>query len=205
MSRKKIKKPVNDIEKLRSFTKQFKDVTAPIRSNLMKIQELDKECAIKQKFIENFTGPILQTWHTTNKDRRIKRYKKLKNVLTQLEQLSSEKVKLATKNYETLDYYVDELDKTYAKITTERAEASSGPSRRRRDIKVEEIEKFDPTTVVDMPVDPDEPTYCLCNQVSFGQMVMCDNRTCLTEWFHFDCVGLTSTPTGKWFCPNCKE
>lgn len=25
------------------------------------------------------------------------------------------------------------------------------------------------------PIDPDEPTYCLCNQVSFGEMIGCDN------------------------------
>lgn len=27
----------------------------------------------------------------------------------------------------------------------------------------------------DMPIDPNEPTFCLCNQVSFGQMICCDN------------------------------
>lgn len=26
------------------------------------------------------------------------------------------------------------------------------------------------------PIDPDEPTYCLCNQVSFGEMIGCDNE-----------------------------
>lgn len=31
------------------------------------------------------------------------------------------------------------------------------------------------TDVLDMPVDPNEPTYCLCHQVSFGEMVGCDN------------------------------
>ncbi len=25
------------------------------------------------------------------------------------------------------------------------------------------------------PLDPNEPTYCLCNQVSFGEMIGCDN------------------------------
>jgi len=29
--------------------------------------------------------------------------------------------------------------------------------------------------VLDMPVDPNEPTYCLCAQVSYGKMVGCDN------------------------------
>ena len=31
------------------------------------------------------------------------------------------------------------------------------------------------------PIDPDEPTYCLCNQVSFGEMIGCDNDE-VSEW-----------------------
>ena len=27
----------------------------------------------------------------------------------------------------------------------------------------------------EFPIDPNEPTYCLCNQVSFGEMIACDN------------------------------
>jgi len=27
----------------------------------------------------------------------------------------------------------------------------------------------------DMPIDPNEPKFCLCNQDSFGEMVACDN------------------------------
>ncbi|KAK6055245.1 PHD-finger [Cooperia oncophora] len=62
-----------------------------------------------------------------------------------------------------------------------------------------------PLTSVDMPVDPNEPTYCICHQVSFGQMVACDGPDCKNEWFHFQCVGLTSSPVGKWYCDQCKE
>lgn len=57
--------------------------------------------------------------------------------------------------------------------------------------------------VLDMPVDPNEPTYCLCHQVSYGEMIGCDNPDCPIEWFHFACVGLTTKPKGKWFCPRC--
>ena len=32
-----------------------------------------------------------------------------------------------------------------------------------------------PQDVLDMPVDPNEPTYCLCHQVSYGEMIGCDN------------------------------
>lgn len=32
-----------------------------------------------------------------------------------------------------------------------------------------------PSMDLDLPVDPNEPTYCFCNQVSYGEMVACDN------------------------------
>lgn len=53
-------------------------------------------------------------------------------------------------------------------------------------------------------IDPDEPTYCLCDQISFGEMILCDNDLCPIEWFHFSCVSLISKPKGKWYCPNCR-
>lgn len=51
--------------------------------------------------------------------------------------------------------------------------------------------------------DPNEPRYCLCNQVSYGDMVACDNEDCPSEWFHYPCVGITAPPKGKWYCPQC--
>ena len=29
---------------------------------------------------------------------------------------------------------------------------------------------------LDLPIDPNEPTYCICNRVSFGNMIACDNE-----------------------------
>ncbi|CAG9769619.1 unnamed protein product [Ceutorhynchus assimilis] len=51
--------------------------------------------------------------------------------------------------------------------------------------------------------DPNEPRYCLCNQVSYGDMVACDNEECPSEWFHYPCVGISAPPKGKWYCPQC--
>ncbi|XP_020615040.1 inhibitor of growth protein 3-like [Orbicella faveolata] len=59
--------------------------------------------------------------------------------------------------------------------------------------------------VSDWVYDPNEPRYCLCNQVSYGEMVGCDNPDCAIEWFHYGCVGLTDAPKGKWFCPQCQN
>jgi len=72
-------------------------------------------------------------------------------------------------------------------------------------------------------IDPDEPRYCLCNRVSFGTMIGCENNDvsssgpfwmkkiltrlkCEKEWFHLECVGLNEIPprTTKWYCPDCR-
>lgn len=59
----------------------------------------------------------------------------------------------------------------------------------------------------DAEIDADEPTYCYCNGVSYGEMVACDADGCEKEWFHLECVGLKVAPRGnaKWYCDDCKE
>lgn len=68
---------------------------------------------------------------------------------------------------------------------------------------VDSILSVHPFDVLHMPVDPNEPTYCLCHQVSYGEMTGCGNPDCPIEWFHFAFVDLTTKLKGKWFCPQC--
>jgi hypothetical protein len=49
----------------------------------------------------------------------------------------------------------------------------------------------------DAEIDADEPTYCYCNSVSYGEMVACDADGCPREWFHLECVGLKVAPGSK--------
>ncbi|KAG2229589.1 hypothetical protein INT48_001900 [Thamnidium elegans] len=57
----------------------------------------------------------------------------------------------------------------------------------------------------DVSVDPNEPVYCYCQGVSYGEMVACDNAECDIEWFHLACVDLKTVPKGKWYCDNCNK
>lgn len=50
----------------------------------------------------------------------------------------------------------------------------------------------------------EEPTYCICEQISYGTMVCCDNDLCPIQWFHFGCVSLNKKPRGIWYCPRCR-
>ncbi|KAH8983586.1 hypothetical protein EDB86DRAFT_2966390 [Lactarius hatsudake] len=61
------------------------------------------------------------------------------------------------------------------------------------------------TAQADAAADPDEPKYCYCNRVSFGNMVACDYPQCKREWFHLDCAGLTEEPQSRtWYCRECE-
>ncbi len=51
----------------------------------------------------------------------------------------------------------------------------------------------------------DEQRYCVCNQISYGDMIACDNPNCYREWFHYSCVGIITPPKGKWFCADCAQ
>jgi inhibitor of growth protein 3 len=51
----------------------------------------------------------------------------------------------------------------------------------------------------------DDKKYCMCQSVSYGDMVACDNESCPYEWFHWTCVGLKSEPVGTWICPICTK
>ena len=49
-------------------------------------------------------------------------------------------------------------------------------------------------------------TYCYCQGPEYGDMVGCDNPSCLHEWFHLSCLKLVCQPKSKyWYCPDCRK
>ncbi|KAG2403250.1 PHD finger protein [Vigna angularis] len=141
--------------------------------------------------------------------------------------VADEKVALAVQAYDLVDTHIQQLDQYLKKFDEElRRErenaaitgvAASGPAGNtksgrgnesgtayKKTAATEAQTTAKPTGMdLDLPVDPNEPTYCICNQVSYGAMVACDNPNCKIEWFHFGCVGLKEQPKGKWYCSNC--
>ncbi|XP_046670011.1 inhibitor of growth protein 1 [Homalodisca vitripennis] len=80
---------------------------------------------------------------------------------------------------------------------------STGKKKKRKARQTQQREESPPREE-ELAIDPDEPTYCLCDQISYGEMILCDNDLCPIEWFHFSCVALATKPKGKWFCPKCR-
>lgn len=104
--------------------------------------------------------------------------------------------KKSTKSASEEDAKWEELLKKHSKLE-EKKGTDKVDNDKKRPKKTEESD------LLNMAVDPNEPTYCFCRQVSFGDMIGCDNDECLIEWFHFECLGITVLPKGKWYCPDC--
>ncbi|RVX66528.1 hypothetical protein B0A52_09813 [Exophiala mesophila] len=58
-------------------------------------------------------------------------------------------------------------------------------------------------------VDPEEERYCICGDVSWGEMICCelDDKCDFGQWFHMECVELNELPprTIKWYCPGDRK
>ena len=144
---------------------------------------------------------------TVKKDDRDKSAKKRK--VKEEEEPSN--TKPATPNGKKKIKSSSNLKTTQDKASSSAPPASSGPGKRggkkggegskTRDTRDRSVS---PPDLSHVDIDPDEPTYCLCDQVSYGEMIGCDNDLCPIEWFHFTCVQLSSKPKGKWFCPRCR-
>merc|ERR1711915_699468 len=157
---------------------------------------------------------------------------KIQKMFKKAKEISDDKVNIAVVTYELVDKHIRKLDSDLAKFEsemkekgrlsqTESEEEEEQPIKdKKKGVKEEKKKKKPkseqqttpvhhfanlpvPQEVLDMPVDPNEPTYCLCQQVSYGEMIGCDNQDCPIEWFHFGCMSLTTKPKGKWYCPKC--
>lgn len=154
--------------------------------------------------------------------------KKMASIVDNLKsclEYGKEKVHMATSSYDQVEYHIQRLDQDIENIDNleDLPDNEERYNKRRkfekRDSDVEGMNdkgkkrKLERKYIEHMDGNnkkkarrkdaADEETYCICNQVSYGEMIGCDNDNCKTEWFHFSCMSLTSKPKGEWFCPDC--
>ncbi|WKY04530.1 hypothetical protein Q1695_005498 [Nippostrongylus brasiliensis] len=222
-------------EKLKTYMDRLdEEVPVFLQKNSKEIRELDEKVEdlvekARRKFVKNVSNIKSLT-----PDQRLRVYRQIQDLYSEIDKLSEQKVKLAQNMYDMIDLKINDMDQYFREFNDARVkipenqnaneEGSSNDQKesatgqkgghRKKPLKAasqanssDAVKPFNAPQIapVDMPVDPNEPTYCFCHQVSFGQMVACDGPSCKNEWFHFQCVGLTSSPVGKWFCDDCKS
>ena len=143
--------------------------------------------------------------------------------------ISEEKMKRAQQIYDLVDQHIRKLDEDLksfgAEVSKERERLGVQPQVPQANIPSDsnqaKLAANAPSAVVPDELktpdelyrdalavaDPNEPKYCYCNRISFGEMIACENDDCPIEWFHFSCVGFTpeNRPKGQWFCDQCKQ
>lgn len=133
--------------------------------------------------------------------RQLKLLLATQHYLVKMQELSDHKLAIVQDALEQLDTKSRELDQDFKLIsaaTSDGTEAATTKSSRTA------TSSSSITQPKSSKRESPEPTYCVCHQVSYGDMICCDNDACEIEWFHFQCVSLTSKPKGKWYCPNCR-
>lgn len=89
------------------------------------------------------------------------------------------------------------------------SQRKAAPRKRNQPVKKDSAAPLDALVPLEPEeiIDPDEPRYCICGDVSWGTMIACDNEDCEKEWFHLDCLQLNGMPPRrtKWYCPDCRK
>ncbi|KAE9525484.1 hypothetical protein AGLY_014284 [Aphis glycines] len=187
----------------------LKNLPVEVQKNLTLLGELDMKTKKLISGIDKETDDYLKSnAHLT--DKKKKKMNRIQRQFNKAREYSDDKVQLAIQTYALVDEQIKKLDANLAQLDAKYEDKAIGStinmgegSQKKKLQKTKD--KGLPVKVFDMPVDPNEPKYCLCYQVSYGNMICCDNPDCSIEWFHFECVNLTIKPAGKWFCPNCKK
>ena len=211
---------------LASYLESIESVPGELQRNFNMMHDLDKRVQDLMKEIETVYSQYIEKAGELKNSEKAKYLSDIRQKFDKSNTFSDDKVQLAMQTYEMVDKHIRRLDTDLQRLEAkQRNQDKKSDSRmfvdktsdKKKKKKGSQPQTPEPTTSLpfslisgageglDMPVDPNEPTYCLCHQVSYGEMVGCDNGDCPVEWFHFACVGLTSKPQGRWYCPLCTK
>uniref|UniRef100_A0A8C6PHQ0 Inhibitor of growth protein n=1 Tax=Nothobranchius furzeri TaxID=105023 RepID=A0A8C6PHQ0_NOTFU len=211
-----------------TYLTSIENLPCELQRNFTLMRDLDNRTEEKKAEIDKLAEEYVANVKNLASQQRVEHLQKIQNAYSKCKEFSDDKVQLAMQTYEMVDKHIRRLDADLARFENELKEklelsgyeSTDGRgdlrvqrdkhSPRKKKIKnspdlTEALLPMQPSDVLDMPVDPNEPTYCLCHQVSYGEMIGCDNPDCPIEWFHFACVDLATKPKGKWFCPRCTQ
>ncbi|KNC76686.1 hypothetical protein SARC_10823 [Sphaeroforma arctica JP610] len=189
----------------------------------LKMANVDEVTRQVDEMLESITVPhekLYESLCDLNTVERKRKVDEIQETFRKANQLCDKKIEITQGAYALIDKHINKLDTDVKRLDkrlhsqtngtpqkknkygrNKKRSRKNGAARADMVIAAEALPKID--IEMDMPVDPNEPTYCTCQQVAYGEMVACENSTCQTEWFHFGCVKLTQKPRGKWYCQKC--
>lgn len=183
---------------------EIKDICTNAFSSIGK---MDKACRKLSKLLDRQVKEL-----ATNTSVTVEELNETELLRKTLDTLAASKVQLAVKSYDLIDHRIKLVDNEISLV--ENALVSSGQLNFADDLtsanaitvgsSSSKKRKHNSSVVpTESQVDPNEPVYCFCKRIAFGDMIACDNEDCDIEWFHYPCVNLTRKPRNSWICPTC--
>ncbi|PIO61220.1 hypothetical protein TELCIR_17264 [Teladorsagia circumcincta] len=187
-------------DKLKNYMEKLDDLPPFMCKNAEEIREIDEKVEKMSQEVQQKLILHVKNLKKLSNEQRAKLYRETQTMFKEIDKLSDKKVKLAQKMYDTVDMHIKEMDQEiaqfheYQRKKCEEAQAASAassedaekksanssmkPNKRKKQLKASTAENeltngFKPSVVipVDMPVDPNEPTYCICHQANGTAMI----------------------------------
>ncbi|OBZ83123.1 Inhibitor of growth protein 4 [Choanephora cucurbitarum] len=197
------------------YLESLQNLPSEIDQNMHELRRMDDDLQkYKEDYIRNRRAyvKLYRLNHTHDNASRLCIEKDFKTAM----QKQDQKIELAMRMYDLVSRHIERLDLQVAKSDIhesdwihhqqKKLDRKRGPYPPHESPPRKRIHISRPTTQTNQfdLRDINEPTYCYCKQVSFGDMIACDGDNCEREWFHYACVGLVEPPAGKWFCEDCR-
>lgn len=198
---------------IENFIDLVENVPNDLSRRITRVHELQLDYESSLSKLESNLTRFSRQNGTSNDLRQLKLLLATQNCLIKMQEISDNKLTIIQDALDQLDSKSRELDHDFKLInaaTSDGAETSSASTNTNSKNNKNNVNNKNQSSSssTSQPKssqrESPEPTYCVCHQVSYGDMICCDNDACGIEWFHFQCVSLTSKPKGKWYCPNCR-
>uniref|UniRef100_A0A7S3XEX9 PHD finger protein ING n=1 Tax=Picocystis salinarum TaxID=88271 RepID=A0A7S3XEX9_9CHLO len=221
---------------IQAYVDNVSELPERLKNNFCEMKKMDEQAQEMQRKVESAVGRMKEA-ATARQNSDLEEIRKdveegVEKDTLALKKLCEDKVSLAVQTYDLVESHIQRLDKDLLRFENELREeliaageslpsyflsqqgknaGGKGGRKRSRVGKHERkgtpLEQHDGLVESELLIDPNEPRYCSCNGVSYGDMVACDNPDCPVEWYHFGCVGLApgSDPPDTWFCPLCVQ
>ncbi|CAG8508703.1 3685_t:CDS:2, partial [Acaulospora morrowiae] len=181
---------------LEDYIDTLETLPADMQRSFTLLKQLDANAQDELDKVAELSRRLAQNISELSPENRIDQLRKISDDLCMTWKFAEERVSIAMSAYESVDMHIRRLDDDLKKLEDT---LMTGPSKthettddviqeeknsRKRAVKNDEKAKKRAVngdlkqiqTVEDMPIDPNEPLYCYCNNVSYGEMVACDNE-----------------------------
>ncbi|XP_060844934.1 inhibitor of growth protein 4-like isoform X3 [Rhopalosiphum padi] len=191
---------------LEHYLDSLKNLPVELQRNFTLKRDLDSRVQELMRTIDKLSDDYISNVKEYTADKKREILTIIRGLFDIAKGYAEDKVQLSIQSYELVDKHVRKFDSGLARFGDEIQDKAISATRNIEENSQKRHEKINdnPTNsvtsvtvetssltgalvgagiahsaeVLDMPVDPNEPTYCLCKQVPYGEMIGCDNPDC---------------------------